>query len=557
MSFPDPEVLHGKLTAGDLGAVRSVGAVLSDAKSSLRSASASLSSGAVSAAERWRGEAAESFVAKAQESSTAAAAVYRQLHTAEAALGEAADAHTTLRESADAAIAPWRRTTDLADDERRELALRTIRELMTARQSYESRLATLAAKLDTPDPGGGEWDQLQLSGSGPDQAWTHQGLAYDGDNLLVTSYFDLYGRTADPDGNASRLTLVDYDTGLEEKDIFLGGKGNGAPPNHAGGVATDGEHVWVTSTVDNGDGTKRSEIYVYDKSEIDDAKPDESVPAKHVIETPASSYVSYADNKLWVGEYNADDEGKLYELDVDPDDGRPITHRDDDDYPPSHATPDHVQGVLVREDELVFTQSSGHDGKLVTQDRHWDGTDNWLDPLDGPHRNEIDLDGYGGHGIEEIVEIDGDIVTAHEAGADNYDFTDTDDKYGEPELIKTPLDELGLDESGALAGQGYDTDPDSLVSAAGSIDEATATLVDTASSMSGLRVPPIALAEVPAAARFADAATRFIADVGGTVRAGSTAVGSVADELVSSAEAYRKLDTAASSLFGKLGGAFD
>ncbi|WP_410657337.1 WXG100 family type VII secretion target [Amycolatopsis sp. lyj-112] len=546
MPFLDPEPLYAKLTSGDAAGIAEVGATIADAKTSLQTVADGISDGALRAARSWRGTAAAEFVGKAKESSRAVAEVYGQLHTAESALKGAAKAYSALRTSAESAIAPWRKLglSDLL--EAPEIALRTVRALTVAQQTYESKLNALAATTDGGGGGGG-WDSdgnADISGVDPGQPWTSQGLAYDGKNLLVGSYHDGNGdgdgdSPIDPRLTPSRLTYVDYETGEETGNVYLNGDGKVSAPTHTGGVATDGEHVWVSSD---------EHVYVYDKAELDAAQ-DSGVPvnAVDVVPTPAHSYVTYAQGKLFVGDYG---NNRLYEIPVgkngspEPDKaGEPI------------ETPNNVQGVVVRDDEFIFSSSDGHSGKFYKQDR----TPELFDFND---REEIELkggepgndDGYDSHGVEEAVEIDGEIVLAHESGAYGYQ-KNPGSKWDEPELTRISLDELGLDPDGALssAEAGYETDPDSLVGAAGVLDGATSALSGAAGSMSRLQLVPHLLGDVPAAITFSDTLTEHITAAGDRLTAGVETVGGIADSLVTGADTYRRIEDGISEGLDKLG----
>ncbi|WP_414939018.1 WXG100 family type VII secretion target [Amycolatopsis sp. cmx-11-51] len=542
MPFLDPEPLYAKLTSGDAAGIAEVGATIADARASLQTVANEISGGALRAARSWRGTAAAEFVGKAKESSRALAEVYEQLHAAESAVRGASKAYSTLRTSADTAIAPWRKLglNDLA--EAPEIAMRTVRALTVAQHAYESKLNAMAATND-----GGGWDDegnAHISGVDPGQPWTSQGLAYDGENLLVGSYHDGDG---DGDGDSpigpgltpSRLTYVDYETGNEAGNVYLNGNGEVGAPTHTGGVATDGEHVWVSS---NG------YVYVYDKAKLDAAQDSGTpVDAVDVVPTPAHSYVTYAQGKLFVGDYT---NNRLYEVPVgkngspEPDKaGEPI------------ETPNNVQGVVVRDDEFIFSSSDGHSGKFYRQDR----TPELFDFND---REEIELkggepgneDGYDSHGVEEAVEIDGEIVLAHESGAYGYQ-KNPGEKWDEPELTRISLDELGLDPDGALSpgDAGYETDPDSLVGAAGVLDGATSTLSAAAGTVSRLQLVSHLLGEVPAAATFSDALTKHISAAGDRLTAGAETIGGVADSLVTSADTYRRVEDGISEGLDKLG----
>lgn len=121
----------------------------------------------------------------------------------------------------------------------------------------------------------------------PGDPWTSQGLAHDGTNLLVTSYRDSDGEGDQddlPEGQTpSRLTYVDHESGEEWANVYLddmphpGGPPDqlaaAGPPTHSGGIATDGENVWVSS---NG------HVYLYDKADLDRAaqQGDDAPPVK-------------------------------------------------------------------------------------------------------------------------------------------------------------------------------------------------------------------------------------------------------------------------------------
>lgn len=544
MPFLDPEPLYAKLTSGDAAGIAEVGATIADTKASLQTVADGISDGALRAARSWRGTAAAEFVGKAKASSRAVAEVYDRLQTAEAAVEGAAKAYTSLRTSADAAIKPWRELglSDLL--EAPEIAMKTVRALTVAQQTYESRLTALAA---TTDAGGEGWDSegnADISGVDPGEPWTSQGLAYDGENLLVGSYHDGDGdgkgdNPIGPGLTPSRLTYVDYETGVETGNVYLNGHGDVGAPTHTGGVATDGEHVWVSS---NG------YVYVYDKAELDAAQDSgKPVDAVDVVPTPAHSYVTYAQGKLFVGDYG---NNRLYEIPVGPD-GSPQPDEAGDPI----ETPNNVQGVVVRDDEFIFSSSDGHSGKFYRQDR----TPEWYDFND---REEIELkggepgneDGYDSHGVEEAVEIDGEIVLAHESGAYGYQ-KNPGSKWDEPELTRISLEELGLDPDGALSpgDAGYETDPDSLVGAAGVLDGATSTLSAAAGAMSRLQLVSHLLGEVPAAATFSETVTKHISAAGDRLTAGVDAVGGIADSLVTGADTYRRIEDGIREGLDKLG----
>ncbi|TDP96281.1 WXG100 family type VII secretion target [Labedaea rhizosphaerae] len=548
--MPDPMVLYRKLTSGDEAGITAVRKALTQVRASLRAAADGITEGATTAATHWRGDARTEFLTDVSATVTDTAEVYRRLRTVDRVLAGAATAYGDLHRSADSAIRPWR----AAGNADPALALSVQRNLLAARYTYESRLGTLATHLD---PGSSDW--TDLTHVGPGQPWIPQGLAYraDRDQLLVTSY----NESKDADSQ-SRLTLVDNATGEEQKHVDLGGleysgpagqPATGAPPNHAGGVATHGDNVWVTSTVVNDDGTQTSQVYVYSQKAIDRAQPGATVHPTQVINVPASSYITYADGKLWIGQYATDGDPKLYSFNTGKDGsikgvtptGEPDPYAGGD-VPGEYPTPQHVQGVVVRDDQFVFSQSDGESGSsFITQDRDYRGFD-LLDPDTWDARDEYRLgdnaDGDPIHGVEEIEEIDGEIVTVHESGADKYD-DDGHDHHDD--ITRTPLTELGLD-----SGDGYQTDPDALTEAAGQLDGSAEKLQNAADVTGGLQLVAHVLGDVPAAGPFSAAVTRYLADRGQELGTGAQSLRDTADGLIAGADTYRRLEDFLTAGFG-------
>jgi hypothetical protein len=420
--------------------------------------------------------------------------------------------------------------------------------LLDARDTYERTLTSTAAAFD---------ETIDLEHVGRGEPWVPQGLAYlEGrDELLVTSYDP---ESAEPSG---RLTVVDNQTGDELKHVDLGGElyegpggyagTTGPGPNHVGGVEAHGDNVWVTSTIGEPP-DQTSQIYQYSQQDIDDARPGETVRPKEIIDTDASSYVTYADGKLWVGQYRTEpsDEPKLYGYDV-ADDGSVDTEN-----PEVHRTPTNIQGAVVRDGEFVFAQSGGKDSSsLIVQQR-----DPQLDPEDPlgswlSFRDEHEL-GETRHGVEEIEEVGGDIVVLHESNADKFLAEEDEEGLSDDEehldhrgddITRLSLEELGLTPDGA--GDGYATDPESLRQAAGPLDDSAATMRHAAGAVSGLQLVAHVLGEVPAAATFSAAATRFIAESGQRLDAGAAAAHDLSGSLVASADTYQRMEDVTSSVF--------
>ena len=543
MTFLDPEVLYGQLTSGDSDGIDAVRAALADARPEVRDAARGISDGARAAVSDWRGTAAVEFVTAAQDARTTATAADRRLRVAVVAIRDAARAYKRMHGAAEEAIKSWRST---PDPQRWAFAFLVIGELLEASDTYQSALTDAASSFD---------ESIDLDHVGPGQPWVPQGLAYlEGrDELLVSSY--------DPTSAvpSSRLTVVDNQTGNELKHVDLGGQVYEGPigqeltgdaPNHVGGVEAHGDNVWVTSTVGEYP-DQLSQIYRYSQQDIDNARPGETVHPKEVINTDASSYVTYADGKLWVGQYRteSDHEPKLYGYDVG-EDGSVDTEN-----PEVHSTPTNIQGAVVRDGEFVFAQSGGTAGStLITQQR--DPQFDPSEPSEWLSFGEEDDLGVTRHGVEEIEEVGGDIVILHESNADKYLTEEEEDGIADDEeheghqgndITRLSLDELGLTPDGP--SDGYTTDPDSLRRATGPLDESAATLWNAAGAVSRLQLVSHLLGDVPAAEMFSAAATRFISETGQRLDDSATAVHELSESLVASAETYQRLEDVTSAVF--------
>lgn len=261
-----------------------------------------------------------------------------------------------------------------------------------------------------PDPGGGGDD-----GTGPELNLDHgtpQGQGYDeGRDELLTTYYDDDGVT---------LSIQDRLGGTDETSVTLGGGDGYGPPDKGGGVATDGDYVYVA---DGG------ELYVYSRSEIDAAaaagRP--AVPDYVKGDIAAGSYVDVNDGQLYVGDFKnppdgpfADYQGEphLYQYDVGPD-GVVA-----DDYNYKVRTPYHVQDVAITDDGLLYSRSysnKDHSPNYLTLqsgDASTGQVDAWQDS-----RNVQEIPYYS----EGISVVDGEVYVTHESGAlnPNGDSSDT------------------------------------------------------------------------------------------------------------------------------------
>src|SRR5690606_4860171 len=165
-------------------------------------------------------------------------------------------------------------------------------------------LEPVSRQLDTIGGGGSTGPELHLEHGTP------QGQGYDeGRQEFLTTYYDNDGVT---------LSIQEKSGDAETSVELGGGHGHGAPTK-GGGIATDGEHVYVA---DGG------ELYVYSRAEVDAAAREgrPAVPDYVKDDIAAGSYVEVKDGKLYVGDFNTPVDGPfgkyqgephLYQYDVE------------------------------------------------------------------------------------------------------------------------------------------------------------------------------------------------------------------------------------------------
>ncbi|GGR44715.1 hypothetical protein J2S40_004066 [Nocardioides luteus] len=221
--------------------------------------------------------------------------------------------------------------------------------------------------------------------------WTPQGLGYDPEGkTLAQSYYS--------HDKGSALVLVDLKGGKTAAEVLLVGRGGKAGPGHAGGVAIDGDDVWVSK------GGKNSRLFRYSLAAIRESEKGAEVePVETPAKVAAGSYCRVRGNRIYVGGF-ADQ--KLYAYEKN-DDGtwnfdEPVV---------STTTPPKVQGVVVRENEYVFSSSFGRHrpSKIYICKRKRDGGV-------GAVQRTYKFPNMA----EAIVEVAGDLITTYESGASSY-----------------------------------------------------------------------------------------------------------------------------------------
>jgi len=183
-----------------------------------------------------------------------------------------------------------------------------------------------------------------------DHGWVPQGLAYSPEAELL-----LQGYHGDKLGSA--LALVDRPSGEFINAVYLGGpKGSVSGPVNAGGVAVIGDEVYVCRE------GNPPRLYRYSLTQIVHAEPLSTVSTvSPLVALAAGSYLAAAKDLLYVGSHA---NNRLYKY-IRKDDTWQIKT------PIGVRTPVGTQGVVVREEEYVFSVNRGpaRRSQLVVQDR--------------------------------------------------------------------------------------------------------------------------------------------------------------------------------------------
>jgi hypothetical protein len=551
----DPEALYTQLTSGDPGRVRQLGQDLQLQAHDVDGAAERLTGGLSRPV--WVNSLARlAFLMKGQSAFLMAATASWKLTRGAEAVALAADGYDATAVAAGQVIGVWRgRPTTLTPFQEELLRFVVVTHLRLLAAQYGAVLAQAAGLLGDADQDLEDWFSNGAlrdywfairtgAGRGPklpdsllngDQGgWTLQGLAYDeaSGTYLVSAYGE--GQGGD---DASHLTVLDSTTGTELTHVQLtspSGASAVSAPQHSGGVAVDGDDVYVVST--EGD---ESRLYHYSLAEIRDAGPGASVPALTVSSVPASSYVSTANGNLYLGDYSEDGSGALYSYPLSQ---VPALEAGDLDTPTPYATPPGANGVVALPDGsgFVYAQNGGRgeESQLITTD------------LEGNMTGQLSV----GNMVEEIELVDGQVVGVSESGSTLYSPWDDGTKdpsqlWGQTNMFELPL--------GLVTGQGYAVQPHTLREAAGEFDAAVQQLRSLGPRIGSLQLVAHWLGQVDGATALTSATTGYLDQIASEVRAGVDAADAAADGLRGAAQGYDDTDGAAADAMSGLGSALD
>lgn len=536
----DPEIEYARLVSGNAAAVHERAADLEAVLHDLVGIRSDLAD--AQEVPVWLGPAAMSFHARAAGLRQGLSVTRVSLERARGALETAATAYETCEAHADHYIGFWRNRPPVLPPVVEELFARAVNGcLLRVGEDYNRQLAGVTAVLRGEDVDldelddqtrawveeglakNEEWLEGNDSSLGPlipntaatgdDRGLIPQGLGYDPDSgTLLQGYYT--------DDKKSYLALIDEVTGQEIGEVRLGGydgqESSSGGPTHAGGVSIDGDNVYV---VDNG------EVYTYSLADVRSRGAGETVPQSAPPQTglQGGSYSAMKDGRLYLGDHGKDllhvyergADGKWHEVDT-------------------IETPNDCQGVVVRDDELVFSSSYG---------RHQDHSSLIVQDMDGNRQGPYHLPSMS----QGVVEVDGGLITTYESGAGKFDHAatlnsgwfwgldDYRDLWANPHMTRTPLSELGL------TGE-VEVEAPTLSSAADDFAAAGDDLVDAARDVRTLRVPDGSLGRVPQASALVRAVEDLTGACGESLGAGGRAADAVGVLLRSSATDYLRTD---------------
>ena len=246
-----------------------------------------------------------------------------------------------------------------------------------------------------------------------DRGWVPQGLAYSADaKLLLQGY---YG-----DKLGSALALIDEPSGELINAVYLGGpKGSVSGPVDAGGVAVIGDEVFVCRE------GNPPRLYRYSLSQILHAEPLSTVfTVSPLVALAAGSYLAASKDLIYVGSHA---NNRLYKYIRKNDTWQIKT-------PIGVRTPIGTQGVVIRDEEYIFSVSRGpaRRSKILVQDRVTirPRAVQWLPNL-----------------AEGIAEVDGELLVTYQSGARPHSrgSASRGQSWPSTHMTRTPMARLGLE----------------------------------------------------------------------------------------------------------------
>lgn len=535
----DPEPIYKSLTSGNPSGLRADEASLNGATRSLNAAQNQVEGAA--GVPVWTGEPANAYCGRVIGILHGVAVNRVVLARIEAGLDGAAQAYDTLDFQASWIISAWRNRPSMPSLVDAVFARVCIIALLRVGKDYNAKLQVLDAlvrgervDLDDLDEDTRKWVEQGIEKSGDWRNNDGNGLGPLIPNLITSTGDDRglipQGASYDPAGNAivqgyyrhdgaPVLSLIDEVTGQELTEVNLAGHPgtSGSVPTHVGGVAVDGDRVYVT---DNGT------VYEYSLKEIRSANPGDVVEQTAIPQdVPGGSYATYEGKYLYTGDFE-DDVMYVYKRD-------PYGYWVEVD---RVETPEDVQGVAVHDGKYVFSTSHGRENgsSLIVQDAE---TGDRSDPHALPNMSQ------------SVMEINGQMVVTYESGAEDYldpnDDEDADDMWATRYMTTTSLDALGLEPD-------FEVEPATLRSASRDLEDPAYTLNQLKGIVAGISVSASDFGDVPAATDVANAITAKLSTTKRSLRYGHKAVTLLSEALWNSGDDYDQSDLRIQQAFDKL-----
>lgn len=550
----DPEVTYRSLITGNPDAPTAAAEALAAVGTSLDAARTGIADAA--GVPVWSGGTANAYCQRVATLTYGVAVNREAVARARSALTTAASSYVSLERAAEGCIAIWRSRPSALPAIIEEIHARVVNgALVGAGRAYNRNLAAIDAVLngdevdvdeldeDTrkwveqgeakndawrDDTGGGLGPLIpNTAATGDERGLTPQGLGYD---PATRSLLQAYYKHGDP----SVLAVIDEVTGKELTEVRLGTYGDDTSrPGHVGGVAVDGDRVYVTDS---------GKVYEYSLNEIRAAAPGMTVEQQQSpTYVQASSYSAFHNGTLYVGSH---DGNKLYAYERDAYGSWQQVR--DADGPVVIDTPDKVQGVTVRDGEFVFSTSYGrqNESSLIVQDRD---TGERSDAYPFPNMSQ------------GVVEVDGELYVTYESGSEQFDTAgtgplgwlwgvpDSDGLWAARNMTTIPLEDLGL-------GGEFHVEPATLRTASLDLDDSSSALTKQHTIVDGISVQGADFGSFPASVPLATSLTTILDGTADSLKTGGAAVMLLADSLWDAGGDYDTADLAVQAAFKQLRG---
>ncbi|MGF7049945.1 hypothetical protein J2T13_004468 [Paenibacillus sp. DS2015] len=183
--------------------------------------------------------------------------------------------------------------------------------------------------------------------------WVPQGLAVvSNKNWVIASHY--WGGSGN---KATSISITSTTTKKRLKTFYLYETSSKKHTGHAGGLAVSKSHLWVASG---------KSVYKIALSSLSSKKDYSNVVMTKYALGHKASYATYAEGKLWVGEYiDGEDSGKMactagsygrvYAYTLNSKDG--LASKPKADF--SWVTPDRIQGMALTKNRAIYSQSCG------------------------------------------------------------------------------------------------------------------------------------------------------------------------------------------------------